>query len=481
VIIRYALPTVGGYWRNDGNVTWADRSGNNYTGTVQGSPSSLLLKQGYNGSGSINTGRDNQGFLLKQKDVGAVGYANYIANTTTTGVPIGDTIVTSGGLNAGTGTFAISAWVNPEILGTGVGRYIINKRTQNGHWPCWELYVTSGGALVCAYSSTVYAQCLENYTTADGTIQENNWYNIVFVKPAGDYQVVKVYINGVNVDAPNTLAYGSHTTSTSVATSTQPVYIGRNLDGDNSTGTWRAPWVGQLGPIQVYTEALTSAQVKQNFEAQAQRFQVNRGIIQSGLVLHLDAGNTASYPGSGTTWTDLSGNGNTAILSGGAAYSGVNGGVIDFDGVDGKAHASSLIPNITGSYTITQWVKRNGTGYEFLWEGNVGGSKPAIEGNIFYHNNSNRGTVAVSTTVWTHVVAMFDGSYTTTYVNGVRAIHSAYTTANPTVTNFTIAARNNTTAYNLDGLVGEVCVYNRALSAGEVEHNFNVQRVRFGK
>jgi hypothetical protein len=149
--------------------------------------------------------------------------------------------------------------------------------------------------------------------------------------------------------------------------------------------------------------------------------------------------------------------------------------------VDGKAHASSLIPNITGSYTITQWVKRNGTGYEFLWEGNVGGSKPAIEGNIFYHNNSNRGTVAVSTTVWTHVVAMFDGSYTTTYVNGVRAIHSAYTTANPTVTNFTIAARNNTTAYNLDGLVGEVCVYNRALSAGEVEHNFNVQRVRFGK
>ena len=483
VIIRYAVPTPIGYWRNDGTSAWTDLSGNANNGTIYGSPASLLLKQGYSASKSTNAGRDNQGFPLKQKDVGAVGFANYIANATTTGVPIGDTIVTSGGLNVGTsggaGTFAISAWANPEILGTGVSRSIIKKRTQNGHWPAWELYVTSGGALVGSYSSTTYGQCLEAYTTADGTIQENNWYNIVFVKPAGDYQVVKVYINGVNVDAPNTLDYGSHTTSTSVATSTQPAYIGRDLDGDNSTGTWRNPWVGQLGPIQVYTEALTSAQVKQNFEAQANRFQANRGIIQSGLVLHLDAGNTASYPGSGTTWADLSGNANTAILSGGAAYSSVNGGVIDFDGVDGKAHVSSLIPNITGSYTITQWVKRNGTGYEFLWEGNVGASKPAIENNIFYHNNSNRGAVAVSTTAWTHVVAMFDGSYTTTYVNGVRVIHSAYTTANPTVTNFTIAARNSTTAYNLDGLVGEVCVYNRALSAGEVEHNFELMRDRF--
>jgi hypothetical protein len=37
-------------------------------------------------------------------------------------------------------------------------------------------------------------------------------------------------------------------------------------------------------------------------------------IVMNGLVLCLDAGNSKSYPGSGTTWTDLSGNGNTGTL-----------------------------------------------------------------------------------------------------------------------------------------------------------------------
>ena len=38
-------------------------------------------------------------------------------------------------------------------------------------------------------------------------------------------------------------------------------------------------------------------------------------VVQSGLVLNLDAGASTSYPGSGTTWTDLSGNGNTGTVS----------------------------------------------------------------------------------------------------------------------------------------------------------------------
>ena len=56
VIIRYAMPTPAGYWRNDNDVTWADLSGNGNTGTANGSPDALLFKQG------CNTGRDNQGF-----------------------------------------------------------------------------------------------------------------------------------------------------------------------------------------------------------------------------------------------------------------------------------------------------------------------------------------------------------------------------------------------------------------------------------
>jgi hypothetical protein len=42
--------------------------------------------------------------------------------------------------------------------------------------------------------------------------------------------------------------------------------------------------------------------------------------VTSGMVLALDAGNTKSYPNTGTTWTDLSGNGNTGTLTNGPTF-----------------------------------------------------------------------------------------------------------------------------------------------------------------
>jgi hypothetical protein len=58
----------------------------------------------------------------------------------------------------------------------------------------------------------------------------------------------------------------------------------------------------------------------------------NPRIITDGLVLALDAGNPKSYPGSGTAWTDLSGNGNTGTLVNGTGYNSGNGGSLVFDG-----------------------------------------------------------------------------------------------------------------------------------------------------
>ena len=57
-------------------------------------------------------------------------------------------------------------------------------------------------------------------------------------------------------------------------------------------------------------------------------------IVTDGLVLALDAGNAKSYPGSGTAWTDLSGNSNNGTLTNGSTYSSVDGGAIVFDGSD---------------------------------------------------------------------------------------------------------------------------------------------------
>lgn len=58
----------------------------------------------------------------------------------------------------------------------------------------------------------------------------------------------------------------------------------------------------------------------------------NPKIVTDGLVLCLDAANPKSYPGSGTVWSDLSGNGNNGTLVNGVGYNSNNGGYLTFDG-----------------------------------------------------------------------------------------------------------------------------------------------------
>jgi hypothetical protein len=64
-------------------------------------------------------------------------------------------------------------------------------------------------------------------------------------------------------------------------------------------------------------------------------------IATTGLLLYLDAGNPASYPGSGTTWTDLSSNANNATSLNGTTYSSANGGILTFNG----SGSGSLVAN----------------------------------------------------------------------------------------------------------------------------------------
>ncbi len=80
-------------------------------------------------------------------------------------------------------------------------------------------------------------------------------------------------------------------------------------------------------------------------------------ISNSGLVLHLDAGNTASYSGSGTTWNDLSGNGSNVTLTN-TTYSSDNGGSIVFNGTNAYADFTANIGS-TNVVTVEMWVKSN--------------------------------------------------------------------------------------------------------------------------
>ena len=83
-------------------------------------------------------------------------------------------------------------------------------------------------------------------------------------------------------------------------------------------------------------------------------------IVDDGLILCLDAGDPKSYNGSGTTWTDRSGEGNKGTLTNDSTFDSDVGGNIAFDGTDDKAYCGSVTPN-TEDFTIELLFKLTAT------------------------------------------------------------------------------------------------------------------------
>ena len=90
---------------------------------------------------------------------------------------------------------------------------------------------------------------------------------------------------------------------------------------------------------------------------------VSISIPMSGLLLYLDAGDVASYPGTGTTWFDLSGNNHDAVLENGADFD--NLFAINFDGIDDRVsithNSVARIGASTPGHTIITWVNNTET------------------------------------------------------------------------------------------------------------------------
>lgn len=100
-------------------------------------------------------------------------------------------------------------------------------------------------------------------------------------------------------------------------------------------------------------------------------------IVSSDLVLYLDAANSESYPGSGTTWTDLSGNGNDGTLQGGVGYSPNDGGSLTFDGSNDYVNLDFPFTQSSSAYSYTIFMgarlSATSTTRRQLWGSDNGG------------------------------------------------------------------------------------------------------------
>ena len=216
--------------------------------------------------------------------------------------------------------------------------------------------------------------------------------------------------------------------------------------------------------------------------------------ITNGLVLALDAGNSKSYPGSGTTWTDLSGRGNNGTLTNNPNYSNDANGSILFNSTGPYIQLNQNSYDITDVYTVSFWVKRiSGTGV-FLYIGQSSTTGMYFEsytntdlytwffGANSPQNNGNWGANALSTTQWVNVVmTMVTSTKTQTrYLNGTISgspfvFTNAVTAPSAVSSNWLI--KNN--SQNWSGYISDLKLYNRALTAGEIQQNFNALKGRF--
>jgi len=213
-------------------------------------------------------------------------------------------------------------------------------------------------------------------------------------------------------------------------------------------------------------------------------------LVTDGLALNLDAGDPRSYPSSGTTWTDLSGNGNNGTLVNGPTYSNAAGGALVFDGTDDYITTNYRFPtgNLPKSFSV--WFKINST-TDRGWIV-AGGSDTSSQAfglfrggggaDLLFHGNGAAFdmtfNVAQNTTDWYNVTISYDGSVVSGYVNGQLDVTKSVALATSSATVHLGRRKNATDPF--EGNISVFQVYNRALSAAEVAQNYDALRVRYG-
>jgi len=221
-------------------------------------------------------------------------------------------------------------------------------------------------------------------------------------------------------------------------------------------------------------------------------------IVTDGLVLSLDAANKKSYPGSGTAWNDLSGNGVNATLVNGPAFSSDNLGIIDFDGSNDYTQLQS---DGTGTFnnqifSLGMWFKVDSlASYNVLFSYDyTAHSAPhyathlrlETSGAIRFHwnNGANRsmftGAGVIVADTWYNIYITFKSGKQQLFINGT-VIHS--TTLPDTITFYNQEVwigRSNFSSGYTNGKITLFSYYNRELSAAEILQNYNATKGRFG-
>jgi hypothetical protein len=214
-------------------------------------------------------------------------------------------------------------------------------------------------------------------------------------------------------------------------------------------------------------------------------------VVNNDLLMLADAANPRSYPGSGTTWADLSGNGRNGTLVGTPTYS-TTGGYFTFNGSTQSTSIASFTPTVS-QYSMICWI------YSAVFHGGVNGICMSRSGAAAYgvglgfagtsnqlgYNWSSLTTynwisgLIVPNNQWSMVAISTTTTSATLYLNNNFATNS-HAASSFTFPGLSLAEDPIGGGRYFNGRISSAQVYNRALSRSEIQQNFNAYRGRYG-
>ena len=225
-------------------------------------------------------------------------------------------------------------------------------------------------------------------------------------------------------------------------------------------------------------------------------------IASNGLAWYLDFANPRSYPGTGTSATDLSGNGRTGTLENGPTFSSSNSGILTFDGTDDRVNMGAILPLGGSDLSLGAWFRLSSSastsvnhnlihnfgtgGYRLLtgWDG----SKFVLNYQIRAADNSVQAISSftsvptIQTNTWyyaalTHQNSNNEGKL---YLNGVLERTVTFTITRAASSNTLYLGFSSNNIHYFNGSMSNATIHTSILTENEILQNFNALRGRFG-
>ena len=324
--------------------------------------------------------------------------------------------------------------------------------------------------------------------TSAGILTTSTWYNLSYVRSGSS---VRLYLNGID----RTSVAGTHL---------NPGSSGQTFKINYYKGDYLISGQMRISQFLIYNRALSAQEVLQNYNASKNRFINALPPVRNGLFLEYDATIATSYPGTGTTWFDISGNRLNGTLTNGPVFSSTgSSSSIAFDGTNDYVDIVYPSQINTGSpITLSLWAKWITTGtttatIQTLVDNNYQTSpgsigffiqdRPDLGGVLEWGAQPGVGITRCTSTFvvgdgkWHHITATNDGSTSILYIDGAQSGLARTAAGIGSSQPFINLGRwRFTQSRYLNGNIADFRIFNRALSAYEVKQNFDFYRTRYG-